>query len=154
MIGIKEKSGWPERIFICSPLRPRSKDPGEAEKEIEANLNRARKACKFVSDLGAIPYAPHIYATQFLDDGVPEERERGMELGREWLRIADEVWVFSERTSEGMASEIALASKLDIPVRMVAEPNGLMRRIIDDHSEMNALSEGKESKERKERRRR
>lgn len=118
-----------ERIFICSPLRPRSHDPVEAERELQANLDRARRACRLVSDLGATPYCPHIYATQFLDDSVQSERERGLEIGCEWLEMADEVWVFSEHISEGMASEIALASKMNKPVRMICESEGLMQRL-------------------------
>ena len=127
-----QQSKIPERIFICSPLRPRSHDPVEAERELKANLDRARRACRLVSDIGATPYAPHLYATQFLDDSIQEERERGLALGKEWLRMADEVWVFSEHISEGMASEIALASKMNKPVRMICESEGLMRTLIKD----------------------
>lgn len=138
----KDTGQLQERIFICSPLRPKSKDPAEAEKELRANLDRARRACRMVSDLGAIPYAPHLYATQFLDDSIQDERERGMALGRTWLEMADEVWVFSEHISEGMASEIAFASKLDKPVRMVCESDGLMRKFVEqcnDNSERRSV---------------
>ena len=119
----------PEKIFICSPLRPRAEDPDEAVAELEENLSRARRACRLITDLGALPYAPHIYATQFLDDGKAAERKLGLDLAQEWLRDADECWVFSEHISEGMAAEIALASGLDIPVRMVCESGGLLKRM-------------------------
>ena len=128
---VSKDTGREKRIFICSPLRPRSRDPVEAESELKANLDRARRACRMVSDLGATPYCPHIYATQFLDDSVQSERERGLEIGCEWLEMADEVWVFSEHVSEGMATEIALASKLDKPVRMICESSGLIQELVE-----------------------
>ena len=131
MAAKRQEGNRPEHIFVCSPLRPRSKDPTVAEAELKANLDRARRACRMVSDLGAIPYAPHLYATQFLNDSLEAERSRGRELGYEWLRDADECWVFSEHISEGMAAEIALASKLDIPVRMICESSGLFDRLIE-----------------------
>ena len=131
-MAVQERTGSkdrPERIFICSPLRPRAEDPDEAAAELEENLSRARRACRLITDLGALPYAPHIYATQFLDDGKAAEWKLGLALAQEWLRDADECWVFSEHISEGMAAEIALASELDIPVRMVCESGGLLGRM-------------------------
>ena len=118
-----------QRIYVCSPLRPKSHDPDEAGRELEANLKRAKRACRLVSDLGAVPIAPHLYCTQFLDDGIPEERERGMRIGRELLRGCDELWTFSEYISEGMAEEIGIASRRGIPVRMVCESEGLLGKL-------------------------
>lgn len=119
----------PERIYVCSPLRPKSHDPDKAKAELEDNLSRASKACRLISSLGAVPIAPHLYCTQFLNDSVAEERERGMRIGKELLKDCDELWAFSEYISEGMAEEISMASELDIPVRMVCESGGLLGKM-------------------------
>ena len=118
-----------ERIYVCSPLRPRSKDPARAKQELERNLKRAKRACRMISKLGGMPLAPHIYGTQFLDDDVPEEREEGIRIGLEWLKDADECWVFSEYISEGMRREIDYCSEHDIPVRMFCESEGLLGKL-------------------------
>lgn len=122
------------RIYVCSPLRPKAdaeKQPERAKKEFEENLDRARTACRLVMNLGAVPLCSHLFCTAFLDDGIPSERRQGMELGLEMLKDADELWCFSERISEGMAAEIAEASKLGIPVRMLCESSGLLGGLID-----------------------
>lgn len=119
-------------IYVCSPLRAKSSDPVEVRKEVEDNLDRAKEACRMVSVLGAVPVAPHLYCTQFLDDSVPDEREAGMDIGLEFMRsgLIDECWVFSEHISEGMLAEITLASDLDIPVRMICESEGVMGKLL------------------------
>ena len=53
-----------------------------------------------------------------MDDQKPEDRKRGQEMGRELLRLCDEVWVFDENgTSEGMRAEIEQASRDGKPIR-------------------------------------
>lgn len=120
-----------ERIYVCSPLRPKAHDPDRAGVELKENLARAKRACRMVADLGAVPIAPHLYCTQFLDDGDVEERKMGMRIGKELLKDCDELWAFSEYISEGMAEEIVIASKMGIPVRMVCESEGLLGRLHD-----------------------
>lgn len=109
------------RIYVCSPYRPQAHDPETARKELEANLERARAACRAVTGLGGIPICPHLFFTQFLRDDKPEERRAGRDMGLELLRDCDELWCFSARISEGMLEEIALASRLRIPVRTFSD---------------------------------
>ena len=118
-------------IYICSPYRPVDIAPKTAplkeieriqKHEIAANIDRARRACRIVVALGMIPMAPHIYFTQFMDDTVETERKRGMDFGLRWLAECDELWVFGERISEGMAAEIARAKELGKEVRNLPEP--------------------------------
>ena len=59
--------------------------------------------------MGVLPLAPHLYFTQFLKDEDAQERATGIRFGMEWLEAADEVWVFGESISEGMAAEIKRA---------------------------------------------
>ena len=118
-------------IYICSPYRPVEIAPKATplreieriqKQEIAANIDRARRACRIVVALGMIPMAPHIYFTQFMDDTVEAERRRGMDFGLRWLAECDELWVFGERISEGMAAEIARAKELGKEIRNLPEP--------------------------------
>ena len=118
-----------ERIYVCSPLRPRSHDPVMARQELKENLERAKRASRLVASVGAMPLTPHLYGTQFLDDDIPAERELGMRIGLEWLADADECWVFSEYISEGMRREIDYCSEHRIPVRMICESGGLIEKL-------------------------
>jgi hypothetical protein len=95
-----------KRVYICSPLRG----------DVEANIEKAKGYCREAAERGEMPLAPHVYFTQFLDDDIPQERETGLEMGLELLALCDEVHVYGETVSEGMAREIALAGELGLPV--------------------------------------
>ena len=132
----KPKFAGKELIYICSPLRPQSQDPHEADLELFENLFRARSACELVKDLGAIPVCPHLYFPQFLDDELPEERELGMQLALAALRRCHAVYVFSEHITPGMVREIAEAAKRDIPVKMLCEDDGILEDVrVEVHEE-------------------
>lgn len=98
-------------VYVASPLRG----------DYDRNMELARQYCKHVIDNGFIPYAPHLLFTQFMDDTIPEERATGMAMGIEMLKRCDELWVFGETISEGMAAEIELAKELDIPIHYIKE---------------------------------
>ena len=92
----------PKKIFVCSPYRPTAENLRCQKSQLEANINRAKTACRILSTLGFLPLAPHLYFTQFLKDEEKKERETGMKLGLHWLEEADELWVFGDTVSEGM----------------------------------------------------
>ncbi|WMJ24291.1 DUF3991 domain-containing protein [Paludicola sp. MB14-C6] len=97
-------------VYVCSPLAG----------EIEANIRKAREFSKYVAKQGATPIAPHI--TELFNDQIPEEREMGLALGIDYLRKSDELWVFGDRVSQGMANEIKIAQdELHIPIFHVNE---------------------------------
>ena len=108
-----------KRIFVCSPYRPRSDDPEERKAEMESNLLKARQACRMAAEFDAIPIAPHLYFTQFLDDTTEEERAVGIAMGLALLEKCNELWVFGDTITEGMAREVSRATRLGIPVRIV-----------------------------------
>lgn len=97
-LGIKTK-----KVFICSPLRG----------DVKNNQARAKKYASEAVKLGYMPIVPHIYFTQFLDENKAEEREAGIWMGIELLKLCDEVWVYGKPT-EGMKQEITIAKKLKI----------------------------------------
>lgn len=120
----------PKKIFVCSPYRPLAETEESRKAELESNLHRAKTACRILTTLGFMPLAPHLYFTTFLEDEVKRERENGIRLGLQWLEEADEVWVFGDTISEGMAVEIARAKELDKPVRNLPEPSRMVELLI------------------------
>lgn len=93
-------------IYVCSPLRG----------NIELNRMKAIEYSKHVSDLGFIPITPHAYFTTFIDDNNPDERVKGMDMAKQLLILCDELWIFGDIVSQGMAAEIELAKSLGIKV--------------------------------------
>ncbi len=86
----------PKKIFICSPYQSTANDPPCRKAQMEANIQRAKTACRILATMGVLPLAPHLYFTQFLKDEDAQERATGIRFGMEWLEAADEVWVFGE----------------------------------------------------------
>lgn len=135
-------------IYVCSPYRPLSASEDSRNQELEANIRRAKQACRLLAKLGYLPLAPHLYFTQFLDDDNPAERGEGMNLAMEWLDASEEVWVFGEVISEGMAAEIAFAKEQGKPVRMMPEPTGIISMVIAEiESAAKKESEDEENEE-------
>lgn len=101
-----------KKIYVCSPFSG----------DIKNNVEKAKEYCEYVvKGCGAIPIAPHIYFTQFLDDTIPEEREFGTVAGLELLSECDELWYFGDKISKGMAAEIIAAKEQGIEVRYISD---------------------------------
>ena len=95
-------------IFVCSPFAG----------DIEGNIAKARRYCRFVMEQGDVPFAPHLLFPQFLDDSDPAERKTGIDMGLLALESCSELWAFGSELSPGMVIEIEKAGKtLNIPVR-------------------------------------
>lgn len=101
-----------KRVFICSRLRP------DERHSLKQNIRRASLGCATAMVRGYAPIAPHLMYLHFLDDNVPFDREAGIRAGLALLPVCDELWQWGATVSEGMAMEIALAKKLDIPIRI------------------------------------
>lgn len=101
-----------KKIYVCSALRG----------DVDENIRKARSFCEYVArEHKAIPIAPHIYFTQFLNDEIAEEREFGLSAGLSLLSVCDELWYFGDQVTRGMAGEISYALGHDIPVKYVPE---------------------------------
>ena len=94
-------------VYVCSPF---SGDPA-------GNAARARLYCRFAVDSGYAPFAPHLFFPQFLDDGIPEERELGLFMAIIMLTKCAELWVFGEQITRGMAQEIRKAESRGMIIR-------------------------------------
>lgn len=105
-----------DRVYIMSQYR------AATEREQEFNRKVARYFAKQITYEGKVPVAPHLFYAQFLDDEIPDERGRGIELGLLDLRNSQEflLVIIDGVISEGMKAEIAEASRLGIHGRLVA----------------------------------
>lgn len=57
--------------------------------------------------MGYTPITPHLYITQVLNDKIPEEREKGLEIGLDLLDICEVILLGTRYgISEGMAGEL------------------------------------------------
>ena len=98
-------------VYICSPYAG----------DVESNTAAARRYSRFAVDAGYIPIAPHLLFPQFLDDSKPKERELGLFFGNAILSKCAEMWVFGDRSSEGMEAEIKRATWKGHRIRYFSE---------------------------------
>lgn len=87
---------------------------------MESNQEKCRQYCKFACDLGVVPFAPHIFCTQFLSDDLEKEREIGIDCGLEVLKRCDEMWVFitdEYGITEGMKKRNRFCCKNNIVIK-------------------------------------
>lgn len=98
-------------VYICSPYAG----------DVDANVENARRYCRFAVDKGYIPIAPHLLFTQFLNDDNPKERQLGIFFGNAVMSKCSEVWVFGDRISDGMEAEIKRAKWNNYPLRYFNE---------------------------------
>ncbi|MDL2317710.1 DUF4406 domain-containing protein [Eubacteriales bacterium OttesenSCG-928-A19] len=95
-------------VFICSPLAG----------AIEENQRNARRYCRYALRQGAIPFAPHLFFTQFMSESDPGQRNLGIVCGLAFLEKCREMWVFGEHLSEGMHRELTHAMRSDMHIRI------------------------------------
>lgn len=109
-------------VYIASPLR--GENP--SGKDYKKNIEQAAKYCENACSLGVLAFAPHLYFTQFYNDTIPEQREKGLEMGLAMLEKCEELWVMGTHISQGMRGEIAHAKSLGIPIYNVEMPDDIM----------------------------
>ena len=105
----KAAAAYRPLVYICSPYAG----------NIERNTYRARAFSRFAVEKGCIPIAPHLLCPQYLD----EEKERwlGLKMGLVFMGKCEQVWVFGDVISEGMAAEIEKAGKQKKVIRYFTE---------------------------------
>ena len=103
--AVRAASAYRPLVYICSPYAG----------DVEMNAENARKYSRFAVESMAIPFAPHLLMPQYMDEGT--ERELALRMGIIFLSKCEQVWVFGERVSEGMAYEIKKATSMGKKVR-------------------------------------
>ena len=99
-----------KKVYICAPLGG----------DVQANLERVKKYTEYALKCGTAPVVPHFYAL-CLDDSIPREREMGMAAGLSLLWFCDEMWVFGDEITRGMAAEIQLCKNLHVKTRKIRD---------------------------------
>lgn len=86
--------------------------------DLKKNMALAREYCRFAVNEKVIPIVPQIMLDGVLDDNCESERNKAIEIGRALLSKCDEMWVFTDYRgiSDGMRSEMELATELQIPM--------------------------------------
>jgi hypothetical protein len=94
--------------IVISPYR------ATPARSVGAHVARAEALCLLLARAGVPTFASHLYATQFLDDANPQEREAGIAISKCWIARADRLAVWDPwGISPGMAAEIAWAEELN-----------------------------------------
>jgi hypothetical protein len=96
-------------VYICSPYAG----------DVERNVLRARRYCRYAVDQGFIPLAPHLLFPQFLDEKT--ERNLALFMGIALLSKCAALWIFGERIFQGMEAEIRYAQKKGKPIKYISE---------------------------------
>ena len=96
-------------VYICSPFSG----------DVENNVIKARTYSRYALDRGNIPIAPHLLFPQFMSD--ESERRLAMHFNYVLLGKCEEVWVFGDHISLGMAEEIRVAEKRKMKIRYIKE---------------------------------
>ena len=92
-------------VYICSPYAG----------DVEKNTYRARVFSRFAVEKKYIPIAPHLLCPQYLNEET--ERWLGLKMGIVFMGKCEEIWVFGDVISEGMASEIDKAKRMRKKIR-------------------------------------
>ena len=95
-------------VYICSPYSNKN------EEIVKENIENAKRYSHFAVRKNVVPITPHLMFTQYLTE---KERELALTLDLEIISRVDELWVFSDTISQGMATEINFAKKNKIKIR-------------------------------------
>jgi hypothetical protein len=96
--------------------------------DIEGNLKKIIAIIRQINltEPETIPFAHYVVDCYALDDTVPDERARGIKNDIALFKAGfiDELWLFGDKISNGMRSEINLCQELNILIRaMTKETN-------------------------------
>ena len=100
-----------KKVYICAPL-------GE---DVEHDLRQAKRYTEYALKCGTAPVVPHFYALCLDDSQDPKEREICGTAGLSLLWFCDEMWIFGDEITEGMAAEIQFCKNLNIKTRRIRD---------------------------------
>lgn len=102
----EERPAFRPLVYICSPFLG----------DIEGNKQKAAEFAHFAYKQGCIPLTPHLLFP-FMNDESREERALALRMDIILMGKCQEVWVLSERITEGMAAEIDKATRRHQTIR-------------------------------------
>lgn len=83
--------------------------------DVERNLMNARQYCRFAAERDAVSLTPHLLLPQFMSEET--ERNAAMAMNRVILERCDELWLFGDEITDGMAQEFVWAKQRGMPIR-------------------------------------
>lgn len=93
--------------------------------DVDRNLKKIVSICRVINlqEPEVVPFAPYFLDCHALDDKVALERQRGIRNDIELMTrgFIDEVRLYGDKISSGMASEIELASRLHIKIKPMSD---------------------------------
>jgi hypothetical protein len=97
-----------KRVIVESPYAGDTAD----------NIEYAKKCCLDCIKRGEVPFASHLFFTQFLDDKNPDHRTIGVHMGYDFLEKAEEIVFYTDLgLSPGMEKALAKAFMEGKPVK-------------------------------------
>lgn len=95
-------------IYIAHPING----------DVNGNVEKILAICARIHSKNIAPIVPYLIYLRYLDDDDQIDRRLGMDASNECFRrkFIDEVWLFGDKISQGMAEEIKLAKKYNIPI--------------------------------------
>lgn len=105
-VRVAERPAFRPLVYICSPFSG----------DIEGNKQKAAEFAHFAYKQGCIPMTPHLLFP-FMNDESREERALALRMDIILMGKCQEVWVLSERITEGMAAEIDKATRRHQTIR-------------------------------------
>lgn len=106
-------------VYICSPYRG----------NVKVNIDNARKYSRFAVLHDTIPITPHLLYPQFMDDNIEDERTLAQHYNYVLLGNCSELWVFGDKISSGMESELDVAIKRRMKIRYFDEKCCEVKRV-------------------------
>ncbi len=89
--------------------------------DIAGNLEKVRIIGRHINlnEPNVVPFSQFYFNCHTLNDDIPAERERGIKNDTALLKkgFIDEVRLYGDRMSAGMAAEVELSIKLGIPIK-------------------------------------
>ena len=105
----ERRKAYKPLVYICSPFSG----------DVERNTFKAREYSRYAIQRGCIPLAPHLLFPQFMSEET--ERELAMQMDLILLTKCDELWVFGEKVTKGMGTEINKAERKHIKIRYFSD---------------------------------
>lgn len=107
IVGHRKRS-WKDnpmrRVIIESPYNATTTEG------VKANIEFVRACCLDATRRGEVPFASHLFFTQFLNDQDPAEHKLGIEMGYDFWEKADLIVFYMDRgMSPGMKEALAKA---------------------------------------------
>jgi hypothetical protein len=88
--------------------------------DVKNNIKKVLEICRHINlnTSNVVPFVPYLSDLYCLDDNSPAERERCLKNGLFMLKkgFIDEIWLYGDRISNGMRSEIEICRQVGIKI--------------------------------------